>query len=387
MKRLHLIFALLAAFTTASHADDWMKNLPDNIYISQLSIPGTHDSATGNGVSFAAFSQCQDIPVSEQWAAGIRAFDLRPQVKSGYLNINHGIAPTDLRFDDALYLLRDSLKAHPSEFVVVHYHYDTDFDEDKSSYLPLLKAILDRDDMKACIIPFQRNLMLGDVRGKMLLLSRQVYADPPYTGGCMNGWTSNLDWESQQGGWISGMDNSYNSFAPLYMQDYYNTDDSDAGLQKKVDAVVQLLEWTSTHSTTNSSAVVWAMNFTSAYPGKICTANGYRKNASRANAAVIDYFASHSAGPAGVVFMDFCVDKSNGYSTRGQELINTLIDNNYKCFGSATNIVATNKANTDRRLVGIYSLQGRQLTTPQRGQVNIMKFSDGTVEKVFVGAQ
>ncbi len=325
--------------------------------------------------------------MSQQWAAGIRAFDLRPRVKNGHLNINHGVAVTDLRFDDALYLLRDSLKAHPSEFVVVHYHYDSNFNEDKSAYLPLLKAILDREDMKACIIPFQRNLTLGDVRGKMLLLSRQNYADTPYTGGCLNGWTSNLDWESQQNGWISGMDNTYNSTAPLYMQDYYNTDDSDAGLQKKVDAVVQLLELTSTHKTPYSAAVVWAMNFTSAYPGKICTANGYRKNASRANAAVIDYYKAHAAGPSGVVFMDFCVDKSNGYATRGQELINTLIDNNYKCFGSATGIVTTSKANAERRPTGIYSLQGRQLTAPQRGEVNIMKYSDGTVEKVFVGGK
>ena len=82
------------AFTTAMHAGDWMKNLPDNIYISQLSIPGTHDSGTGNGVALAAFSQCQDIPVSQQWAAGIRAFDLRPKVKGSYINILHGIAAT-----------------------------------------------------------------------------------------------------------------------------------------------------------------------------------------------------------------------------------------------------------------------------------------------------
>ena len=387
MKRLHLILALIFAFTTALHADDWMKNLPDNVYISQLSIPGTHDSATGNGVSLATFTQCQDIPVSEQWAAGIRAFDLRPQVKDGYLNINHGIAATKLRFDEALYMLRDSLATHPSEFVIVHYHYDTDYDEDKSAYLPLLKAILERDDMKDCLIPFHRNLTLGDVRGKMLLLSRQAYADRPYAGGFINYWTSGLDWESQKDGWITGMSNAYNNTAPLYMQDYYNTDDSDAGLQKKVDAVVQLLEWTSTHATTGTASVVWAMNFTSAYSGKLCTANGYRKTASRANAAVIDYYKTHAAGPSGIVFMDFCVDTSNGYATRGQELINTLIDNNYNCFGDAAGIVATNGSSQERCLTGIYSLQGRQLSMPQQGEVNIMKYSDGTVKKAFVRAR
>lgn len=30
-------------------ADNWMKRLPDDAYVSTLSIPGTHDSGTGNG--------------------------------------------------------------------------------------------------------------------------------------------------------------------------------------------------------------------------------------------------------------------------------------------------------------------------------------------------
>ena len=89
--------------------------------------------------------------------------------------------------------------------------------------------------------------------------------------------------------------------------------------------------------------------------------------------------------------MDYCVDWSNGYHTRGQELIDTLIANNYKCFpttnNNTSNSITTNKANSLRHLIGIYSLQGNKLPEPQRGAVNIMKYSDGTVEKVFVGRQ
>lgn len=391
MKRLHLIATLLMAFTTAMHAGDWMKNLPDNIYISQLSIPGTHDSGTGNGVALAAFSQCQDIPVSQQWAAGIRAFDLRPKVKGSYININHGIAATKLRFDDALFLIRDSLAAHPSEFAVVHYHYDTDFDKDKDKYLPMLKSLLERDDMKDFLVPFRRDLTLGDVRGKMLLISRQGYADPPYAGGCIGGWTSSLDWERQKEGWIIGMDHSYNSYTPLYMQDYYNFADNPTGFKEKTDAINQMLDWSYAHITTNPGDVVWVMNFTSAYPGGIPSANGYRKVASYTNGTVINFFESRPPGPTGVIFMDYCVDWSNGYHTRGQELIDTLIANNYKCFptvnDNTSNSITTNKANSLRHVIGIYSLQGNKLPEPQRGAVNIMKYSDGTVEKVFVGRQ
>ena len=385
MKRFYLIAAFLMLSMSAIYAADWMKRLPDNIYISQLSLPGTHDSGTGNGVAFAAFSQCQDIPVSEQWAAGIRAFDLRPKVKGNYININHGIAATNLRFDHALFLIRDSLAAHPSEFAVVPYHYDTDFDKDKEQYLPMLKALLERDDMKDYLVYFRRDLTLGDVRGKMLLISRQGYADPPYTGGCIGGWTSNLDWQRQKDGWIIGKDHNYESYAPLYMQDYYNTDDNEAGFQKKVAAVTQLLDWSYAHYTSSPDNVVWVMNYTSAYPGSICTANGYRKNATYTNAAVIDFFKSRPPGPTGIIFMDFCVDKSNGYNTRGQELINTLIENNYRCFPNVPNAITTNKAHSQRHITGIYSLKGNKITSPQRGEVNIIKYSDGTVEKMIVG--
>lgn len=385
MKRLHFLAALFlfAADVTAS---DWMKSIPDNVYLSQLSLPGTHDSGTGNGINpdfMAVFAQCQDITLGQQWSAGIRAFDLRPCVKDDYININHGITATKLRFDDALFQLRDSLIAHPSEFAFVHYHYDSNFDKDRDKYTSLLKELLSRDDLKDFLVPFRRDLTLGEVRGKMLLISRQSYADYPYTGGCIKGWTSELDWDAQTSGKLTGMDNDVDSSAPLYMQDYYKTDWTSAGFQKKADAVTQLLEWSTTHKTESPQDVVWVMNYTSAYPGFVSTADGYRENATHSNAAVIDYLSTHEAGPTGVVFMDFCVDESNGKATRGQELINTLVENNYKCLGKKSTGITTNSLGNPKRLVGIYSVNGTRLTAPRPGEVNIMRYSDGSVKKML----
>ena len=123
MKRLHILTSIFLFLAASVSASDWMKELPDNVYLSQLSLPGTHDSGTGNGINpsfMAAFAQCQDIPLGQQWSAGIRAFDLRPHVKDDYLNVNHGITATNLRFDDAILQLRDSLKAHPSESCLLY---------------------------------------------------------------------------------------------------------------------------------------------------------------------------------------------------------------------------------------------------------------------------
>lgn len=134
MKNFYAALLLMLGFSIHAAADNWMSRLPDNLYVAQVSIPGAHDAATGNGVSLATFSQCQDLDVAAQWALGVRAFDLRPIVKDDHLHINHGIAETELRFDDALYLLRDSLVKNPSEFAVVHLLYADGFEDDKETY-------------------------------------------------------------------------------------------------------------------------------------------------------------------------------------------------------------------------------------------------------------
>lgn len=97
MRNVYFTLLLMLCMSAHVKAGDWMKRLPDNLFVSQVSIPGTHDAATGNGVTLATFSQCQDIDVATQWSIGIRAFDFRPKVKDDYLNINHGISETKLR--------------------------------------------------------------------------------------------------------------------------------------------------------------------------------------------------------------------------------------------------------------------------------------------------
>lgn len=330
MKIICLTLLIGLGMATHCFAKDWMKNVPDYVYLSQVSFPGTHDSATGNGVGLTSFSQCQDISVAEQWSIGIRAFDFRPRVKNGYLNINHGVAETKLRFDDALFLLRDSLKAHPSEFAVIHCLYATNYDKEKAEYARLLQQLLSRDDLKDVFIPFKSNLKVGDVRGKILLLSRNDYADAPYTGGFFNNWCGYIDWNAQTNGKIIGLSNDVDCSTPLYVQDFANTKDDDGGVQKKVDAICQMLDWSTKHTTLNVQSVVWVFNFASAYPGNISTANGYRENATYTNAAIIEYLKTHEAGPTGVILMDYCVDKSGKYNTRGRELVDTLIANNFK---------------------------------------------------------
>lgn len=57
----------------------------------------------------------------------------------------------------------------------------------------MLRELLSREDLKDYFVPFRRDLTVGDMRGKILLLSRDQYAGKPITGGFSKagavGWT------------------------------------------------------------------------------------------------------------------------------------------------------------------------------------------------------
>ena len=327
------------------HAENWMKRLPDDTYVAMLSIPGSHDTGTGNGFPGIttsiygpfgdSYARAQDKSFQEQWDMGVRAFDMRPAVNGSYLNDNHGIMPTKLRFDDALYFLRDKLTENPSEFAIIHVLHASAGDKNASNYGQMLLELLGRDDLKDFLIDFKPTLTVREMRGKMLLISRDAYADKP-VGGFFRNWTGQLDWDAQRNGQIEGAAGGTSS---LYMQDFAETY-REGDLDRKVSAVRQLLDFSTKHKTNSASDIVWVYNFASAYSKtsrlyipfiideEISTSDGYRDNASHTNAAIIDYLndPSNTAGPTGIILADYVgVNTSNGYNTRGQKLVDAII--------------------------------------------------------------
>lgn len=350
MKKQTLILLVLTTFVLSMHADNWMYRLPDDAYVATLSIPGSHDSGTGNGFPGITtsiygpfgdkYARTQDRNFEEQWNLGIRAFDLRPAIQDGYINVNHGIMPTKLRFDNALYFLRDKLIENPSEFVVIHLLHASAGDDNASNYGERLLELFGRDDLKDFLVDFKSTLTVGEMRGKILILSRDEYADKP-VGGFFRNWTGQIDWNAQTGGQIVG---ASGAAAKLYMQDYAETY-REGDLDRKVEAIRQLLDFSTTHKTSSASDIVWVYNFASAYSKvsrlyiplvidqEISTSDGYRDNAAHTNAAIIDYLNdnSHTAGPTGIVLLDYVgVESTNGYNTRGQEVVDVIIANNFR---------------------------------------------------------
>lgn len=139
----------LSAMPVVIHADDWIGRIAGNAYITQLSIPGAHDAGTGYGftgfygtIAGPSMALTQDLTIEGMWDCGVRAFDLRPAMSSGELQIFHGVCQTKLSFASAINRLCDLLDAHPSEFAVVLMRHETDGDSNNSGWAGEVSHIL-----------------------------------------------------------------------------------------------------------------------------------------------------------------------------------------------------------------------------------------------------
>ena len=337
-KTLHVAIAFcLSVFNLQAGNEAWMANIPDNTFLSQLSIPGTHDAGTGHGVnnymgfiSGSTYAVTQEKTLTEQWNSGIRAFDLRPAVDGSRLRIYHGVISTNLYLDDAFTTLCGLLDSHPTEtcIVIMRHENDSESDDAKAKWPSMMKSLLTSAPVSTHAVNFTPEAKLGDVRGKIIILSRDNYDTNP-VGGYITGWGFSSDFNNQKNGKISGVGTQ----APVYIQDFYDVSASGAPATK-TSSIQRLLQFSTSE---NTNPGLWVINQTSGYSKTgsmfgytFATSNGYRDNAQTQNPVVIDYLNSHT-GPTGIILMDFAgEDASSGYNVKGQALTNALIANNSK---------------------------------------------------------
>ena len=98
-KDLTLLASQLQEAPLAAH--NWMHSLNDDVSLSQLSIPGTHNSGA-RYETWPGTSQCQDLSIDEQLEAGVRFLDIRCCHRNNTFRIYHGMEDQHLSFDDVL---------------------------------------------------------------------------------------------------------------------------------------------------------------------------------------------------------------------------------------------------------------------------------------------
>jgi len=104
----------------------WMTSLPssfDDKPISQLTIPGAHDSTADRvygvklhwGIPFVA---TQSVSILDQLNSGVRCFDLRVRLNGTTLEMYHGPISLGLTFDSVCQTMYTWLAEHPREFLL-----------------------------------------------------------------------------------------------------------------------------------------------------------------------------------------------------------------------------------------------------------------------------
>lgn len=289
---------------------DWMSRLDDNMFLSRLSIPGSHNACT-SGLGLSA--KTQTYTLQEQLNKGVRMFDLRPRMYFSTMYIYHGVLKTSITFESALTTLCNFLKDHPDEFlfVIMRHEKDDPSDSEKTTWSTKMTNLLSaKSDY---IIDYTPTLTVKEMRGKLLVMSRDHYGDTPI-GAYLDGGGDNSTYTRT----ILGPSGASMSTTT---QDMYDLT-GDINVNTKVAEIKTILD-----RSMGESDYRLYFNHTSGYTsGDILTNTGVKDCARTCNKAVVEYMSGR-CGPMGFIMMDFAGDDSDNFY--GQTLVDLIIRNNY----------------------------------------------------------
>ena len=145
-----------------------MKNIDDNTSLRNINMPGSHDTMALYSIANLA-GQCQSLPLNDQLNLGVRFLDIRLKEDNNSLKAVHGIVDERDTFDNIVKVTESFLAKHPSECIIMSVKEEAEASKSTISFEEALKGYLKNDYYYLNeTIPSK----LGDVRGKVVLLSR-----------------------------------------------------------------------------------------------------------------------------------------------------------------------------------------------------------------------
>ena len=313
--------------------NNWITPLDGNIYVSQMSIPGSHDAATGDGAADIVgglFSVTQEKTLQQQWDLGVRCFDLRPclYTRKNELWIYHGACRLNTSWASAMNTIKANLVNHPGEFAIVLFRMEDDKilgqpytkDTDGTKFNSYMTAWVDGN--KDWIVDWRPDVTIDECRGKLILISR--FENGTWGYGCFTGWSHNEAGTTTTVYTKGGNPTS----GTMYVQDYYNPSSAET----KFTSITKYFDIAQKFHIEEQYKNQWMLNHLSGYTGGVSTESGYRNNAAYQNAHSIEYLHNRSTpGSTGILMFDYSGAATSGsYNVQGDVMLQTVIDNNYK---------------------------------------------------------
>ena len=148
------------------HNMNWMKDIPDDTKLSEMTIPGTHDSMSLFGICCA---RTQTWTLVEQMKAGLRYFDIRLRRINNTLRAYHGFVDQKETFDSILVYAFDFLEKNPSETIMFEIISEYDAKNCEKSFVELYEEYTQsyKDKIKSYE---HRDITMGEIRGKLFVV-------------------------------------------------------------------------------------------------------------------------------------------------------------------------------------------------------------------------
>lgn len=296
-------------------AMEWMTYLPDNAFLSQVSIPGSHDACAiygshyeyksdidGNAASGYHFkflfgfgltytnttkaTKAQQLSIEEQLDAGVRMFDLRPCATNTYekdLPIHHGVMElgdpslggytsgktgrqslSPFTVSKVLDRFVAFLQKHPDETVLVHMKYENTTLEGTWRQR-VVESI--REHCDGYIADFRPDMTLSEARGKILFMIRVDYKDNN-SGSYFGAY---IDWgDHDKEVFQTALLGNDVGQGTIICNDLYNLSGGAYNGKTKEQAIDECIDFMKD----GGDATHWAMNYVSCYDTKQCSITG-----------------------------------------------------------------------------------------------------------------
>lgn len=158
----------------------WMTSLNKDIYVSQLSIPGTANSFSYKyGGSNTDWYKTQTADIVRQWNAGVRCFELRGPNSTSTDNLADAQLQCNrtnlgITFGEAVKQIWDLVEANPGEFAMIMPAFESDEGRggNVTDYAKDLNNFISSTSATYKYVTYGRDITLGEARGSLMVVAR-----------------------------------------------------------------------------------------------------------------------------------------------------------------------------------------------------------------------
>ena len=206
-----------------SSLSTWMSELPDDVLLCDLTIPGSHDALSYRCENSA---QTQTGDLGDQFVAGSRFFDIRYYMRSNGVFPCHGnwysLSKTKTIKEELEHLEIFVGALCPRECAIVMFNQNGNDDFTEAQRKNWIETNVFAS-APGKYIQYRPDLRLGDVRGKIVVMTRDWNEYPGY-----DSWNAGMNGPGNNPG---GLPNK----VFWYRQDYCDFENNDNERYKKVD--------------------------------------------------------------------------------------------------------------------------------------------------------